>query len=81
MTAELSGGNGDRVKCGVPKLMRSADGVKWTTCAPETKGAPATSDVTYPVMAFAGNDNLYIAFKTRQPAPGLAPGLVLWRER
>lgn len=81
IAAENPGGNSDGVKCGVPKLMRSADGVNWTTCAPETKGAPSTSQVTYPVVAFAGNDKLYLAFKARAEAPGLPPGLVLWRER
>jgi hypothetical protein len=33
------------------------------------------------VIAFAGNDKLYEVFRTRQPAAGLQPGLVLWRER
>ena len=81
MAAEMSGGDGVGTKCGLPKLMRSPDGMKWTTCAPDTKGAPLASDVTYPVIAFAGNDKLYIAFKTRGTAPGLGPGLSLWRER
>ncbi len=81
MVANVGGGNDGATKCGVPKLMRSTDGVKWTTCAPETKGAPATSDVVMPVGAFAGNDKLYVAFKVRASAPGLPAGLALWRER
>ncbi|MEP6764770.1 MAG: hypothetical protein ABJB66_10690 [Gemmatimonadaceae bacterium] len=81
MFANVDGGNDGQAKCGAPKLMRSADGVKWTTCSPDTKGAPATSDAVFPVGAFAGNDKLYVAFKARQGAPSLAPGLVLWRER
>ena len=81
MFANVDGGNDGQAKCGTPKLMRSADGVKWTTCAPDTKGAPTTSDATFPVGAFAGNDKLYMAFKTRQTAPALPPGLALWRER
>jgi hypothetical protein len=81
MAAEMSGGNGDGVKCGLPKLMRSADGARWTTCAPDTKGAPPTADVTFPTLAFAGNDKLYVAFKTRATVPSLPAGIVLWRER
>ncbi|MEP6779970.1 MAG: sialidase family protein [Gemmatimonadaceae bacterium] len=81
MFATVDGGNDGEVKCGMPKLMRSTDGVKWTTCAPDTKGAPSTSDAVFPIGAFAGNDKLYIAFKVRQGAPSLAPGLALWRER
>jgi hypothetical protein len=68
------------VKCGLPNLMRSANGTQWTTCAPDTKGVSA-ADPGYPVIAFAGNDKLYEVFRTRQPAAGLQPGLVLWRER
>ncbi|MEP6833767.1 MAG: sialidase family protein [Gemmatimonas sp.] len=81
MVANMGGGNDGAAKCGLPKLMRSVDGVKWTTCAPETKGAPANTDVVYPVGAFAGNDKLYVAFKGRQSAPGMPAGLTLWRER
>lgn len=77
--AELTGGNQDGTKCGVPKLMRSADGVRWTTCAPETKGSPQ-QDITYPVAFVADNDKLYVAYRQRAAQP-LAPGLVLWRER
>ena len=77
--ADLGGGNQDGVKCGLPNLMRSANGTQWTTCAPNTKGVSA-ADPGYPVIAFAANDKLYEAFRTRQPAAGLQPGLVLWRE-
>ncbi len=81
MVANVGGGNDGAAKCGMPKLMRSTDGAKWTTCAPETKGAPSTADVVSPVGAFAGNDKIYIAFKARQTAPGMPAGLTLWRER
>ena len=81
MVANMGGGNDGATKCGVPKLMRSTDGVKWSTCAPETKGAPPTADVAVPVGAFAGNDKLYVAFKVRASTPGLPAGLALWRER
>lgn len=81
MVANMSGGNDGAAKCGLPKLMRSTDGVKWTTCAPDTKGAPLNTDVVYPTGAFAGNDKLYVAFKARQSAPGMPAGLTLWRER
>jgi hypothetical protein len=78
-TAEMAGGNDTGTKCGVPKLMRSTDGVRWTTCAPGTKGAP-TPNVTFPIITMAGNDKIYLAFKMLQPAGGLGAGLVLWRE-
>lgn len=81
MVANMGGGNDGAVKCGLPKLMRSADGAKWTTCAPDTKGAPANVDVAAPTGLFASNDKLYVAFKTRASAPGLPAGLNLWRER
>ena len=32
--ATANGGNGTGTKCGQPKLMRSTDGVQWTTSAP-----------------------------------------------
>lgn len=81
MVANMGGGNDGAAKCGLPKLMRSVDGAKWSTCAPETKGAPATSDVVMPTGAFAGNDKLYVAFKARATSPGMPAGIVLWRER
>ncbi len=81
MVANMGGGNSDAAKCGLPKLMRSADGLKWTSCAPETKGVPAATDVVYPVGLFAGNDKLYIAFKARAATAGMPAGLELWRER
>jgi hypothetical protein len=77
--AEHTGGNSDGTKCGDPKLFRSSDGVRWTVCAPNTRGVTA-NDVTYPVVAFAGNDKIYEVFKTRQPSGNLVPGLALWRE-
>lgn len=81
MFANVGGGNDGAAKCGLPKMMRSTDGATWTTCAPETKGAPSTADVVGPVGAFAANDRIYMAFKARQTAPGMPAGLVLWRER
>jgi len=77
--ADLGGGNQDAVKCGLPNLMRSATGAQWTTCAPGTKGI-SPADPAYPLVAFAGNDKLYMVFRVRQPASGLVPALVIWRE-
>lgn len=80
MTATVTGGTEGTAKCGWPKVMRPASGGAWVTCAPETKGAPALSHAIWPVGRYAGNDKLYVAFRTVQSASGLAPGLVLWRE-
>jgi hypothetical protein len=81
MTAELAGGNDGAVKCGLPKLMRSADCAAWTTCAPDTKGLGTIVEASSPVAMFAGNDKLYIAFKVRSANAAVVPGLTLWRER
>jgi hypothetical protein len=81
IVSDMNGGSEGTARCGLPKLMRSADGARWTTCAPETKGAPSLSGATSPAGAYAGNDKLYIAFKTRRSTTGIPAGLVLWRER
>ncbi len=81
ITGNVTGGSEGNVKCGQPKLMRSTDGAAWTTCAPDTKGLLGAGDPMSAVGAFAANDKLYIAVKTRQSAGALAPGIVLWRER
>ena len=80
MGAAIGGGTGAAVKCGIPSLMRSPDGSAWTTCAPATRGFPAEGDPRFTLIAVAGNDKVYQAFHTQQPAGGLGAGLVLWRE-
>ena len=81
ISAPVVGGNEGSVVCGQPKLARSSDGTKWTTCAPDTKGVGAVADPGVPTGAFAGNDKLYMAFKTRAAVGAVLPGIVLWRER
>ena len=81
ISAPVVGGNEGSVVCGQPKLARSSDGTKWTTCAPDTKGVGAVADPGVPTGAFAGNDKLYMAFKTRAAVGAMLPGIALWRER
>ena len=80
MGAPVGGGNDGGATCGQPNLMRSTDGVTWTTCAPGTRGIAEGTDPGYPLVTFAGNDKVYEVFRTRQAGGGLQPGLVVWRE-
>ena len=80
MGAPIGGGNDIGVKCGQPSLMRSADGVAWTTCAPNTRGIADGTDPRYALVTFAGNDKIYEVFHTQGAGGGMVPGLVLWRE-
>lgn len=79
--AHVGGGSEGANKCGQPKLMRSENGAAWVTCGPDTKGLSETSNVSAAVLGVAGNDKLYVAFRAGGTSGGIAPGLVLWRER
>ena len=81
MGAPIGGGNETAVKCGMPSLMRSADGAAWTTCAPNTRGFSADADPRYALVTMAGNNKVYEVFHTQQAGAGLSAGLVLWREQ
>lgn len=79
--AHVGGGSEGANKCGQPKVMRSETGAAWTTCAPDSKGLGDTANASSTVLGVAGNDKLYVAFRMAGTSAGLAPGLVLWRER
>jgi hypothetical protein len=80
-SAVVNGGSEGKNRCGQPKLAQSGAADAWSTCAPDTKGLPDTSNPGAAVLGVAGNDKLYIAFRTTGAAGALAPGLLLWRER
>ena len=79
LVAPFSHGNDSGARCGRPELIRSTDGVKWTTCAPGGKGTP-TGSPDYAHVVFADNDKLYVAFTASSAGGALKAGLVLWRE-
>jgi hypothetical protein len=80
ISAQVSGGNTTGTKCGLPKLSKSADGVGWTTCAPDTKGTPTNSASSSTVL-LASNGKLYLLFRTHEDGGPLKQGILLWRER
>jgi hypothetical protein len=77
----VNGGTEGKNRCGQPKLARSATGTGWVTCAPDTRGAPDTSNPGAASIGVAGNDKLYVVFRAAGAVGPVPPGLVLWRER
>jgi hypothetical protein len=74
-----NGGNLDDVACGEPKLSRTTDMVRWTTCGLATYGAPKFS-ATFPVVLFGGNDKLWVSFQQFNDFVDLPIGITVWRE-
>ncbi len=79
--AVVNGGTEGKNRCGQPKLARSGTGEAWVTCGAGTSGFPDTSNPGAATLGIAGNDKLYIVFRTTAAALGAPAGLVLWRER
>jgi len=74
-----NGGSLDEVTCGQPKLSRTTDMVRWTTCGLSTLGAPNFT-ATYPVVLFGGNDKLWVSFQMPNDFVDLPIGITVWRE-
>jgi hypothetical protein len=81
ITAPVDGGNNGGTRCGQPKLIQSVDGKAWTICSAESATGTPTRDARLPMPAFAGNDKLYVVFKTDEAPGSFKTGLILWRER
>jgi hypothetical protein len=77
--ARYGGGNWTGVKCGMPKVARSADGVHWASCSPSGALNPdhRASDVT---GAFAGDNRLYLGYRSFSAHGALPDGIIVWRE-
>jgi hypothetical protein len=67
------------VSCGQPKLSRTTDLLRWTTCGLTTLGAPNFS-ATYPVVLFGDNDKLWVSFQQTDNSDDLPVGITVWRE-
>lgn len=73
---------GSTMTCGLPKVFRSSDMTKWTTCDPGTSPAPAPANF-YPSAQFGSNGKLMLAFQipnTSSNVDLLDSGVWLWRE-
>jgi hypothetical protein len=79
LLARDNGGNDKGVKCGYPKVARSADGVHWASCSPTGGPKPAhlSGDAT---GAFPGNSRLYIGYRSYATQGPLPDGIIVWRE-
>ncbi len=75
---ETNGGSGDEGKCSFPKISSSANLATWNTCAPTTNGSTEFR-VSYPSLAFSGNDKMYFSATNYQDGD-VARGIILWRE-
>ncbi len=76
---ETNGGDGSPGQCSFPKISTSANFAAWTTCSPTTNGSTEFR-VSYPSLAYAGNDKLYFSATNYQEGGDVARGIVLWRE-
>ena len=77
ISAQSNGGQGDNA-CGQPKLARSADFIKWTTCAPAPAGMPSFGAQS-PQVVVGPDDRATLVFQV--PAGNdLTYGVVIWRE-
>ncbi len=80
LVTEDNGGNSGGVACGQPKLSRSSDLQRWTTCGLAGLGAPYFI-ASYPVTLFGGNDKLWVSFAQPDTSEGALPaGITVWRE-